>query len=83
MEEWEKRFDEYVKSKQHVINCVACDEGLQCCLEKQWIRNFIKSLLRRGKAFEAMYKELEDITGATEWEMVDLEEIKQKHLERG
>ena len=38
------------------------------------------NFLQRGWKYEEMWEELENITSAIEWEMVDLEEIKLRHL---
>ena len=36
--------------------------------------------LERGKKYEEMWEELEEIDGATEWEMVSLNDIKQEYF---
>jgi len=36
--------------------------------------------LERGKKYEEMWEEIEGITGAIEWEMLDLKEIKQQYF---
>ena len=38
------------------------------------------NFLKLGWKFEEMWEELEEITGATEWEMVSLKDIKQEHF---
>ena len=42
--------------------------------------NSIIILLKEGEKYKEMWGELEDITGAIEWEMVDLKEIKQEYF---
>lgn len=39
-----------------------------------------KKQLLRGKKFEAIFDELVTITGAIEWDMVDLQEIRRRHF---
>lgn len=45
MDKWERKFNKYVKSKKHIYNCIAYSEGQECCLEKPWIKKFIRKLL--------------------------------------
>lgn len=40
----------------------------------------IINLLKRGEKFEQMFKEVEAVDSATEWDMLDLKEIRQKYF---
>ena len=48
--DWEKELDEYLKTEEHLFDCCGYSEGLECCLEKKWIRNFIRRLLKDAKS---------------------------------
>ena len=50
IEDWEKTLNEYLKSEEHLFDCCGYSEGLECCLEKKWIRNFIRRLLKDTKS---------------------------------
>ena len=52
----------------------------ECAYDMQKECGNIIVLLEELKAYRSMWEELEKITGATEWEMVDLEEIKQQYF---
>jgi len=56
-------------------------KGLKTRDNREKIDNVIKHL-QLGWKFEEMWEELEEITGAIEWEMVDLNEIKQRHFSK-
>ena len=45
-EDWEKGLEDYINSTEHQWNCAANDEGLECCLEKEWIKKFIKKTIK-------------------------------------
>ena len=42
---WEKELDKYIETNEHKFQCASWSEGLECCLEKKWIRDFIRRLL--------------------------------------
>ena len=46
MNKWERKFNKYVKSKKHLYDCIGYSEGQECCLEKPWIKKFIRKLLK-------------------------------------
>ena len=48
--DWEKELDEYIKTNEHKFDCASWSEGLECCLEKKWIRDFIRRLLNSAKS---------------------------------
>ena len=50
VEDWEEELDEYIKTNEHKFQCASWSEGLKCCLEKEWIRNFIRRLLKDAKS---------------------------------
>lgn len=39
-----KELQKYVDSKEHKYQCIGYSEGMECCLEKDWIKNLIKKL---------------------------------------
>ena len=45
---WEKELEEYLNTEEHRYNCCGYSEGLECCLEKEWIRDFIKKIIKKG-----------------------------------
>jgi len=44
---WEKELEKYLNTQEHRYNCCGYSEGLECCLEKIWIRRFIKKIIRK------------------------------------
>jgi len=46
-EDWEKELEEYLNTEEHRFDCCGYSEGLQCCLEKEWIRKFIKKIIKK------------------------------------
>ena len=46
---WEKELDEYLETADHLDDCFADFEGQKCCLKRDWIRDFIKSLISSMK----------------------------------
>jgi len=48
-------------------------------ISKDTAKEIIKNL-DEGKKYKEIFEELEGITGATEWEMVDLKEIKEQYF---
>ena len=49
-EAWEKELDKYIETNEHKFQCASWSEGLECCLEKKWIRDFIRRLLESAKS---------------------------------
>ena len=54
MDKWERKFNKYVKSKKHLYDCIGYSEGQECCLEKPWIKKFIRKLLKGKLSFIAL-----------------------------
>ncbi len=46
---WEKEFDKYVRTDDHLFDCIGYSEGQECCLDRAWIKDFIKSLISSMK----------------------------------
>ena len=44
---WEKELEEYLNTEEHRYDCCGYSEGLECCLEKDWIRDFIRKIIKR------------------------------------
>lgn len=44
--------------------------------------NKVIEFLREGKNYKEMWRELEEVDDATEWEMVDLKEIKEQYFSK-
>ena len=55
---WEKELDEYIKSDPHLWDCAAYNEGQECCIEKSWLKEFIRRYLK--KAYDTGYRNGQD-----------------------
>ena len=52
VEWWEKELEEYLNTVEHRYDCIGYSEDMECCLEKEWIRNFIKKIIKKTKVEE-------------------------------
>jgi len=57
MKNWEEELDEYIDSWEHQCDCAAHSEGQACCLEKRWLRDFIKWVLKEKRGSYSTVKE--------------------------
>jgi len=60
VEWWEKELEKYLNTDDHLYDCCGYSEGLECCLDKKWIRRFIKKIIRKTKEVNLKGAILED-----------------------
>ena len=50
--DWREELNNYILSDHHKLECSAFSEGLDCCLEHQWVLDFIQQEIDRDREEE-------------------------------